>query len=120
MKLCIAVGIDQGHQVHVKLRRYIHLSSNLGNSSVYVSAGMINALYIATDFDKPTHRACLMIIVRGIALEILEEAISLGDWICSPLCERLVKSSICTLNAQLKHGRKATEILVFPQKKIGK
>ena len=107
--------------MHVKLRRYIHVSSNLRNSSIYVAAGMINALHIATYFDKPTHQACLVIIVRGIALEFLEEAISLGDWICLPLCESLVKSSICILlNAQLKRGRKATEILVFPQNKIGK
>ena len=44
---------------------------------------MIDALCIATEFDQPTTRTYFMRIVRGIALEFLEEATSARDRICS-------------------------------------
>ena len=59
------------------------LPQNLRNSSAFTAADMINALCIATEFDQPTSRTYFMRIVRGIALEFLEEATSARDRICS-------------------------------------
>lgn len=59
------------------------LPQNLRNSSTIAAADMINALCIATQFDQPTSRTYFMRIVRGIALEFLEEATSARDRICS-------------------------------------
>ena len=67
------------------------LPQNLRNSSTIAAADMINALCIATEFDQPTSRTYFMRIVRGIALEFLEEATSARDRICSGM----LKSIIC-------------------------
>ena len=95
------------------------LPQNLRNSSAFVAADMINALCIATDFDKPTHRTYFMRIVRGIALEFLEEATSARDRICSAPCERLVRSAVCIVDAQLRRGKKAADLVVLPGKQLG-
>ena len=95
------------------------LPQNLRNSSAYVAADMINALCIATKFDKPTHRTYFMRIIRGIALEFLEEVTNARDRICSAPCERLVRSAICVVDAQLRRGRKAADLLVVPGKQLG-
>lgn len=63
------------------------LPQNLRNSSAYTAADMINALCIATQFDQPTSRTYFMRIVRGIALEFLEEATSARDRICTGMLE---------------------------------
>ena len=80
---------------------------------------MINALCIATEFDVPTKRTYFLRIVRGIALEFLEEATSARDRICSAPCERLVRSSMCVVDAKLKRGKKITEVLVDPGHQLG-
>lgn len=95
------------------------LPQNLRNSSAFTAADMINALCIATDFDMPTKRTYFLRIVRGIALEFLEEAMSARDRICSAPCERLVRSAQCVVDARLKRGKKATEIYVNPGNQLG-
>ena len=95
------------------------LPQNLRNSSAYTAADMINALCIATEFDKPTSRTYFMRIVRGIALEFLEEATSARDRICSAPCERLVRSALCVVDASLKRGKKPTDLVVEPGHQLG-
>jgi hypothetical protein len=95
------------------------LPQNLRNSSAYTAADMINALCIATEFDKPTSRTYFMRIVRGIALEFLEEATSARDRICSAQCERLVRSAQCVVDAQLRRGKKPTDLVVEPGHQLG-
>ena len=89
------------------------------NSNAYVAADMINALCIATEFDKPTHRTYFMRIVRGIALEFLEEVTNARDRICSAPCERLVRSAVCVVDARLRRGKKAADLVVMPGKQLG-
>jgi len=95
------------------------LPQNLRNSSAFTAADMINALCIATEFDLPTQRTYFMRIARGIALEFLEEATSARDRICSAPCERLVRSSVCVVDAKLRRGKKATELIVLPGHQLG-
>jgi len=95
------------------------LPQNLRNSSAYTAADMINALCLATEFDTPTTRTYFMRIVRGISLEFLEEATSARDRICSAPCERLVRSGTCVVDARLKRGKKATELVVIPGEQLG-
>jgi len=95
------------------------LPQNLRNSSAYTAADMIDALCIATEFDQPTSRTYFMRIVRGIALEFLEEATSARDRICSAPCERLVRSASCVVDARLRRGRKNTDLLVEPGHQLG-
>ena len=80
---------------------------------------MINALCIATEFDTPTSRTYFMRIVRGIALEFLEEATSARDRICSAPCERLVRSALCVVDASLKRGKKPSDLIVEPGNQLG-
>lgn len=95
------------------------LPQNLRNSSAYHAADMINALCIATEFDQPTTRTYFMRIVRGIALEFLEEATSARDRICSAPCERLVRSASCVVDARLRRGKKPTDLVVLPGHQLG-
>ena len=96
------------------------LPQNLRNSSAFTAADMINALCIATNFKNgQTARAYFLRIVRGIALEFLEEATSARDRICSAPCERLVRTGQCVVDAQLRKGRRETEILVQPGHQLG-
>ncbi|KAL7497409.1 hypothetical protein ACHAWT_008198 [Skeletonema menzelii] len=95
------------------------LPQNLRNSSAYTAADMINALCIATEFDQPTTRTYFMRIVRGIALEFLEEATSARDRICSAPCERLVRSASCVVDARLRRGKKPTDLVVDPGHQLG-
>jgi len=95
------------------------LPQNLRNSSAYTAADMINALCIATQFDSPTSRTYFLRIVRGIALEFLEEATSARDRICSSPCERLVRGGLCVVNAHLKRGKKQTDLVVHPGDQLG-
>ena len=95
------------------------LPQNLRNSSAYCAADMINALCIATEFDTPTSRTYFMRIVRGIALEFLEEATSARDRICSAPCERLVRSALCVVDASLKRGKKPADLIVEPGNQLG-
>ncbi|KAL3763335.1 hypothetical protein ACHAW5_011002 [Stephanodiscus triporus] len=95
------------------------LPQNLRNSSAYTAADMINALCIATHFDQPTSRTYFMRIVRGIALEFLEEATSARDRICSAPCERLVRSAYCVVDARLRRGKKPSDLLVEPGRQLG-
>jgi hypothetical protein len=95
------------------------LPQNLRNSSAYTAADMITALCIATEFDTPTTRTYFMRIVRGIALEFLEEATSARDRVCSSSCERLVRSGICVVDSRLQRGKKATDIVVLPGHQLG-
>jgi len=95
------------------------MPQNLRNSSAFTAADMINALAIATDFESPKKRTYFMRIVRGISLEFLEEATSARDRICSAPCERLVRSLLCVVEAQLKRGRKNAELVVMPGDQLG-
>merc|ERR1719253_2318903 len=95
------------------------LPQNLRNSSAFTAADMINALCIATEFDLPTQRTYFLRIARGIALEFLEEATSARDRICSAPCERLVRSQVCIVDAKLRRGKKATELVVVPGHQLG-
>lgn len=82
------------------------LPQNLRNSSAFTAADMINQLCIATNFKNgQTARAYFLRIVRGIALEFLEEATSARDRICSAHCERLVRTGQCVVDAQLRKVR---------------
>jgi hypothetical protein len=67
----------------------------------------------------PTKRTYFLRIVRGIALEFLEEATSARDRICSAPCERLVRSAQCVVDSRLKRGKKPTEIIVDPGSQLG-
>lgn len=100
-------------------RILVCLPQNLRNSSAYHAADMINALCIATLFDTPTRRTYFLRIVRGIALEFLEEATSARDRICSAPCERLVRSGVCVVDATLQRGKKPTELVVVPGEQLG-
>jgi hypothetical protein len=95
------------------------LPQNLRNSSAYTAADMINALCIATDFDVPTKRTYFLRIVRAIALEFLEEAMSARDRICSAPCERLVRAAVCVVDARLKRGKKISDLIVEPGNQLG-
>ena len=95
------------------------LPQNLRNSSAFTAADMINALCIATEFDLPTQRTYFLRIARGIALEFLEEATSARDRICSAPCERLVRSQVCIVDAKLRRGKKATELVVLAGHQLG-
>jgi hypothetical protein len=95
------------------------LPQNLRSSNAYTAADMINALCIATNFDSPVVRAYFRRIVRGIALEFLEEATSARDRICSASCERLVRSAVCIVDARLKRGKKPSELIVMPGEQLG-
>jgi regulator of nonsense transcripts 1 len=95
------------------------LPQNLRSSNAYTAADMINALCIATQFDAPTHLTYFLRIVRGIALEFLEEAMSARDRICSAPCERLVRSGLCVVDARLKRGKKPADLLVIPGDQLG-
>lgn len=95
------------------------MPQNLRNSSAYTAADMIDALCIATEFDKPTSRTYFLRIVRGISLEFLEEVMSARDRICSAPCERLVRSAVCVVDARFKRGKKATELIVQPGEQLG-
>jgi hypothetical protein len=100
-------------------RILICLPQNLRNSSAYTAADMINALCIASEFDNPTSRTYFLRIVRGIALEFLEEVMSARDRICSAPCERLVRSAVCVVDVRLKRGKKPTELLVVAGDQLG-
>jgi hypothetical protein len=80
---------------------------------------MINALSIATEFDNPKKRTYFLRIVRGIALEFLEEATSARDRICSAPCERLVRAALCVVDAQFKRGRRAGELIASLGNQLG-
>ena len=95
------------------------MPQNLRHSSAFVAADMINALCIATEFEKAVHRTYFMRIVRGIALEFLEEATTARDRICSVPCERLVRSGDCVVDVRLKRGKRVTEIVVEPGYQLG-
>jgi hypothetical protein len=95
------------------------MPQNLRNSSAYTAADMIAQLCVVTDFDPPTHRSYFLRIVRGISLEFLEEATSARDRICSSPCERLVRTSLCVVDARLERGKKPTEIVVHPGDQLG-
>jgi len=95
------------------------LPQNLRTSSAYAAADMIDALCIATEFEEVTHRTYFLRIARGIALEFLEEATSARDRICSAPCERLVRSAVCVVEARLRRGKKATELVVVPGHQLG-
>lgn len=95
------------------------LPQNLRSSNAYTAADMINALCIATIFDSAAVRTYFLRIVRGIALEFLEEATSARDRICSASCERLVRSAVCIVDARLKRGKKPTELIVVPGDQLG-
>ena len=95
------------------------MPQNLRSSNAYAAADMINALCIATEFDSPTARTYFLRIVRGIALEFLEEAMSARDRICSAPCERLVRSGTCVVDAHLKRGKKAADLIVLPGDQLG-
>lgn len=90
------------------------LPQNLRNSSSYTAADLMNALCIATNFDSPKKRTYLLRIIRGIALEFLEEATSARDRICSAPCERLVRAGLCIVDARLKRGKKPADLIVVP------
>jgi hypothetical protein len=100
-------------------RILICLPQNLRNSSAYTAADMINALCIASEFDNPTSRTYFLRIVRGIALEFLEEVMSARDRICSAPCERLVRSAVCVVDVRLKRGKKPTELMVVAGDQLG-
>ena len=95
------------------------LPQNLRNSSAFTAADMINALCIATEFDTPMTRTYFLRIVRGIALEFLEEATSARDRICSSSCERLVRAGLCVVDARLERGKKASDLVVVPGNQLG-
>lgn len=95
------------------------MPQNLRNSTSYAAADMINALCTATKFDSQTRRTYFLRIVRGIALEFLEEASSARERICSASCERLVRSALCVVSARLVRGKKATELVVQPGEQLG-
>ena len=61
-----------------------------------------------------------MRIVRGVALEFVEEATSGRDRICSFPCERLVRLALCVVDAKIRRGKKATtELIVLPRQQLG-
>ena len=60
-----------------------------------------------------------MRIVRGIALEFLEEATTARDRICSTPCERLVRSAVCVVDATISRGKKPTDLIVKPGHQLG-
>lgn len=95
------------------------LPQNLRNSSAFTAADMINALCIATEFDTPMTRTYFLRIVRGIALEFLEEATSARDRICSSSCERLVRGGLCVVDARIERGKKASDLVVVPGHQLG-
>ena len=80
---------------------------------------MINALCIATELDKSTHRTYFLRVVRGIALEFWEEATIARDRICSAPCERLVRSAVCVVDAKLRRRKKASELVVVQGNQLG-
>ena len=59
-----------------------------------------------------------MRIVRGVTLEFLEEARSARDRICSFPCERLVRLAVCVVDAKIRRGKKATELIVLPRQQL--
>jgi AAA domain len=95
------------------------MPQNLRSSNAYAAADMINELCIVTLFDTPTARTYFLRIVRGIALEFLEEAMSARDRICSAPCERLVRAGTCVVDARLERGKKVSDLIVVPGDQLG-
>jgi len=117
---CLRNSTRPGTLNTIQTERILHcLPQNLRNSSAYTAIDMINALCIATEFDQPTSRSYFIRIIRGIALEFLEEATSARDRICSVSCERLVRSAYCIVDARLRRGKKATDLIVDPGHQLG-
>lgn len=117
---CLRNCTLQGTLSTVQTERILQcLPQNLRNSSAFTAADMISSLCLATEFDTPTSRTYFLRIVRGISLEFLEEATSARDRICSAPCERLVRSGVCVVDARLKRGKKATELIVMPGEQLG-
>lgn len=115
---CLRNNVQPGTLDCLQLERImLCLPQNLRNSSAFSCGDMIDALVVATNLDAS--RTWLLRIVRGIALEFLEEATSARDRFCSTHCERLVKSGLCVVNAKLERGKKATELLVVPGDQLG-
>lgn len=104
----------------VQIERILQcLPQNLRNSSAFTAADMINSLCIATEFDTRMTRTYFLRIVRGIALEFLEEATSARDRICSSSCERLVRGGLCVVDARIERGKKASDLVVVPGHQLG-
>ena len=116
LRHCAMPGTLAAHQTE---RILTCLPQNLRNSSAFVAADMINSLSIATEFESAKKRTYFMRIVRGIALEFLEEATSARDRICSAPCERLKRSALCVVDAQFKRGKRPGELLVIPGNQLG-
>ena len=95
------------------------LPQNLRSGNAYTAADMINQLCVNTIFDTATARTYFLRIVRGIALEFLEEAMSARDRICSAPCERLVRAGTCVVDARLERGKKASDLIVVPGDQLG-
>jgi AAA domain len=95
------------------------MPQNLRSSNAYTAADMINQLCVNTIFDTATARTYFLRIVRGIALEFLEEATSARDRICSAPCERLVRAGTCVVDARLERGKKVSELIVLPGDQLG-
>jgi hypothetical protein len=116
LRHCTLPGTLSAHQTE---RILTCLPQNLRNSSSFVAADMINALSIATEFENPKKRTYFLRIVRGIALEFLEEATSARDRICSAPCERLIRAALCVVDAQFKRGRRVGELITSPGNQLG-
>jgi hypothetical protein len=116
LRHCTLPGTLSAHQTE---RILTCLPQNLRNSSAFVAADMINALSIATEFENPKKRTYFLRIVRGIALEFLEEATSARDRICSAPCERLIRAALCVVDAQFKRGRRVGELITSPGNQLG-
>ena len=95
------------------------MPQNLRSGNAYTAADMINQLCVNTIFDTATARTYFLRIVRGIALEFLEEAMSARDRICSAPCERLVRAGTCVVDARLERGKKASDLIVIPGDQLG-
>lgn len=100
-------------------RIFTCLPQNLRNSSAFTAADTIEALCIATDFSHPFYRAYILRIVKGIALEFLQDATSARDRICSIPCGKLVRSADCVVNATIRRGKKPTDLVVYPGHQLG-
>ena len=87
---------------------------------------MIRSLCMVTAFDSPTVREYFLRIVKSIALEFLEYAITARHRICTWPCEQLVHEELCVVNVkfepyQRKGGKnsKLAELVVIPGDQLG-
>ena len=58
-------------------------------------------------------------VLGGAEKQCMLDPYATRDRICSAPCERLIRSAVCVVDARLRRGKKATELVVIPGHQLG-